>query len=214
MFNDSEHRHDFWRVMGRHHGGRGFGGFVAGFMGGRGLGGRSFRTGRKLASADLQLIILALLAEKPSHGYELIKSLEERSSGFYSPSPGMVYPALSYLEEIAYASVELEGAKKLYCITPEGRRHLEENRVTVEAILSELERIGSRMEYVRRVFADHEISDDETDDFAEDPAAPEELWIARRRLRMALHQKKHSSVAESRRIAAILKRATAEILRK
>ena len=60
--------------MGRH-GGHGFRGFVAGFMGGRGLAGGSFRTGRKLASADLQLLILALLAEKPSHGYELIKSL-------------------------------------------------------------------------------------------------------------------------------------------
>jgi DNA-binding PadR family transcriptional regulator len=213
MFNDYEYRHDFRHVMGRHHGGRGFGGFLAGFMGGRGLGGGSFRTGRKLASADLQLIMLALLAEKPSHGYELIKSLEERSSGFYSPSPGMVYPALSYLGEIGYASVEVEGAKKLYCITPEGRRHLEENRVAVEAILSGLERIGKRMEYVRRVFADHEVSG-ETDDFDDDSAAPEELWIARRRLRMALHQKRHSSVAESRRIAAILKRATAEILGK
>jgi DNA-binding PadR family transcriptional regulator len=213
MFNDYEFRHHFRHAMGRHRGGRGFGGFVAGFMGGRGLGGGSFRTGRKLASADLQLIILALLAEKPSHGYELIKSLEERSSGFYSPSPGMVYPALSYLEEIGYASVEVEGAKKLYCITPEGHRHLEENRVRVEAILSELERIGSRMDYVRRVFAD-EVSADETGDFDEDSAAPEELWIARRRLRMALRQKRHSSVAECRRIAAILKRATDEILRK
>src|SRR5208282_842328 len=109
MFNERERLHDFLHSIGRHHGGRGFGGFVAGFTGGRGLGGGSFRTGRKLSSADLQLIILALLAEKPSHGYELIKSLEERSSGFYSPSPGMVYPALSYLEEIGHASVEPEG---------------------------------------------------------------------------------------------------------
>lgn len=198
--------------MGRHHGGRGFGGFAAGFMGGRGLGGGSFRTGRKLASADLQLIILALLTEKPSHGYELIKSLEQRSSGFYSPSPGMVYPALSYLEEIGYAMVEAEGTKKLYSITAEGRRHLEENRVAVEATLSELERIGSRMEYVRRAFADQEASADETGDFDMASAAPEELWIARRRLRMALRQKRHCSMAEARRIAAILKHAAAEIL--
>jgi DNA-binding PadR family transcriptional regulator len=199
--------------MGRHHGGHGFGGFVAGFMGGRGLGGGSFRTGRKLAAADLQLIILALLAEKPSHGYELIKSLEERSRGFYSPSPGMVYPALSYLEEIGYAMVEAEGAKKLYRITAEGRHHLEENRDVVDAILSELERFGSRMEYVRRVFAGQEISD-ESDDFEPDSAASEELRVARRGLRMALHLKRHCSIAESRRVVAILRRATAEILRK
>jgi DNA-binding PadR family transcriptional regulator len=212
MFNEEQHY--LWHSMGRHHGGRGFGGFAAGFMGGRGMGAGSFRTGRKLASADLQLVILALLAEKPSHGYELIKSLEERSSSFYSPSPGMVYPALSYLEEIGYASAEVEGSKKLYSITSEGRRHLEENRVAAEAILSELERIGRRMEYVRRFFTDHEISAEETDDFDADSAAPEQLWIARRRLRMALHQKRHCSIAESRRIAVILSRATAEILRK
>jgi DNA-binding PadR family transcriptional regulator len=214
MFNEKHHLHDFWHGIGRHHGGRGSGGFFAGFMGGRGLGGGSFRTGRKLGSADLQLIILALLAEKPSHGYELIKSLEERSGGFYSPSPGMVYPALSYLEEIGYSMVEAEGTKKLYSITAEGRRHLEENRAAVEAILSELERIGSRMEYVRRAFADQDLSGDETDDFEQDSAASEDLWVARRRLRMALHQKRHCVTAEARRIAAILKRATAEILSK
>jgi DNA-binding PadR family transcriptional regulator len=212
MFNNHHDQYDFWHAMGRH-GGHGSRGFVAGFMGGRGLAGGSFRTGRKLASADLQLLILALLAEKPSHGYELIKSLEERSSGFYSPSPGMVYPALSYLEEIGYASVEAEGAKKLYSVTPEGRRYLEENRVAVEAILSELEKIGSRMEYMRRVFADHEAAD-ETDDFDGEPASPEELWIARRRLRMALHQKRHCSASEARRIAMILRRAAAEIVSK
>jgi len=198
--------------MGRHRGGHRFGGF-AGFMGGRGLGGGGFHSGGKLASADLQLIILALLAEKPSHGYELIKSLEERSSGFYTPSPGMIYPALSYLEEIGYTRVEAEGARKLYSITDEGRRHLEENRPAVEAMLSELERIGSRMEYVRRAFADREFAADETDRFDE-PAAPEELWVARGRLRRALHEKRHCSLSESQRIAAILRRATAEILRK
>jgi DNA-binding PadR family transcriptional regulator len=209
MFNNQDNPYDFWHTIGRH-GRHGFHGFVAGFMGGRGLGGASFRTGRKLGSADLQLLILALLAEKSSHGYELIKSLEERSSGFYSPSPGMVYPALNYLEEIGYAIVEPEGAKKLYSITPEGRRYLEENRAAVEAILSELERIGSRMEYVRRAFADQEGSAYETDDFDAD-SSPEELWIARRRLRMALRQKRHCSTAEARRIAAILRRAAAEI---
>ena len=84
--------------------------------------------GRKLASADLQLLILELLAEKPRHGYEIIKALDERSKGFYAPSPGMVYPALTYLEEIGHATVETEGARKLYHITELGRAHLEEHR--------------------------------------------------------------------------------------
>jgi DNA-binding PadR family transcriptional regulator len=197
-------------MMNRHRG-RGFGGF-AGFMGGRGFGGDSFRAGRKLASADLQLVILALLAEKPCHGYELIRALEERSSGFYTPSPGMVYPALSYLEEIGYATVEAEGAKKRYSITDEGRHYLEQNRVVAEGILAELERVGSKMEYVRRAFAHHDTATDEGDDL--EAGDSEELWLARHRLRMALHEKRGCSAAERRRIAAILKRATAEILHK
>ncbi len=68
-------------------------------MDGDGMGGRAFGMGRKLASVDLQLLILALLSDKPRHGYEIIKALDERSKGFYAPSPGMVYPALTYLEK-------------------------------------------------------------------------------------------------------------------
>ena len=85
----------------RHHGcarrahGSHFGGFGAAFVHGGGLGGRGFFGGRKLGSGDLQLLIMALLEERPRHGYEIIKALEETSKGFYVPSPGMVYPALA-----------------------------------------------------------------------------------------------------------------------
>src|ERR1700722_4068981 len=78
----------------RHGGGTGFGRFGDWFADGGQLGGHGFGMGRKLASVDLQLLILALLADKPCHGYEIIKALDERSKGFYVPSPGMVYPAL------------------------------------------------------------------------------------------------------------------------
>jgi len=104
-----------------HRQGRRFGSFSAGFVGGMGMGGGAFRAGRRLASGDLQLVLLALLAERASHGYELIKALQERSDGFYSPSPGMVYPALTWLEEMGYASVTCEGVKKLYSVTEAGR---------------------------------------------------------------------------------------------
>lgn len=63
-----------------------------------GIGFDSLNRGRELGSADLQLLLLALLAERPSHGYEPIKALDQRSSGDYEPSPGMVYPALTYSE--------------------------------------------------------------------------------------------------------------------
>src|SRR5215813_7540665 len=120
-----------YHFAGRH--GRRFGAFSAGFSGGMGMGGRAFRAGRRLAAGDLQLVLLALLAERPSHGYELIKALEERSGGFYSPSPGMIYPALTWLEEMGYASVAAEGAKKLYSITDAGRGYLKNNQDAADA---------------------------------------------------------------------------------
>src|SRR6201986_535832 len=106
-------------MRGEHRGRRGFGPFASGFADGTGMGGVGFRTGRKLGAADLQLVILSLLKEKARHGYEIIKALEELSGGFYVASPGMVYPALTFLEETGAASVETDGSKKLYRITPE-----------------------------------------------------------------------------------------------
>src|ERR1700727_3711422 len=119
--------HHLYHFIGRHHGRHGFAPFGRGFMEG-GMGGRGFGMGRKLASTDLQLLILKLLDEKPRYGYEIIKELEERSKGFYVPSPGMVYPALTYLEELGHAEVETDGSKKLYRITEAGAKYLAENR--------------------------------------------------------------------------------------
>src|SRR5271163_2102731 len=141
--------HRLHHFFGRHHGGHGFGHFGRGFMGGD-MGGRAFGMGRKLASVDLQLLILGLLAEKPRHGYEIIKALDERSKGFYVPSPGMVYPALPYLEEIGHATVEAEGSRKLYRITDAGKEHLESNRGSVDALFARFGRVGERMDRVRR----------------------------------------------------------------
>jgi len=188
---------------GRHSGFGGFGGFGAGMFGGRGLGGFDFRMGRKLASGELQLVLLALLAEQPSHGYELIKALEQRSEGFYAPSPGMVYPALTWLEEMGYATVEADGAKKLYRISDAGREYLAQNREAADAMLSTLERVGRKFKRVRDVFSGFE--DDE------DSAGYQDIWDARHALRAALREKRHASGEERQRIAAILREATAKI---
>jgi len=188
---------------GRHSGFGGFGGFGAGMFGGRGLGGFDFRMGRKLASGELQLVLLGLLAEQPSHGYELIKALEQRSEGFYAPSPGMVYPALTWLEEMGYATVEADGAKKLYRISDAGREYLAQNREAADAMLSTLERVGRKFKRVRDVFSGFE--DDE------DSAGYQDIWDARHALRAALREKRHASGEERQRIAAILREATAKI---
>ncbi|MFN8582235.1 MAG: PadR family transcriptional regulator [Gemmatimonadaceae bacterium] len=93
---------------------------------------------------DLKYVILKLLAEKPRHGYEIIKELEEQSGGAYAPSAGTVYPTLQLLEDLGYASVTLEeGGKKVYSITDEGRKHLEANKSTVEDVFDRISDIGS-----------------------------------------------------------------------
>ena len=182
--------------------GRRFGGFGGGFAGAMGMGGRAFRAGRRLASGDLRLVLLALLAERASHGYELIKALEERSGGFYSPSPGMVYPALTWLEEMGYASVAAEGAKKLYSITDSGRTYLSENREAADAMLRQLEYIGRKMRRVREIFGGFD-EDDETE--------AQGLGAAWRELRQALREKRGASGDEELRVVEILREAAARV---
>ena len=189
-------------AMGRHGGRHRFGRGGHGFFG---RGGDDFPGARRLSSQDLQLVILALLAEKPAHGYELIKIIEERSDGFYTPSPGVIYPALTYLEEVGHAGVEQDGGRKLYSITPQGEAYLAEQRATADAILQALSRIGRRMDEVREAFAG--VSDLDAD-------ASDELHRARHNLKRALRSRLGSDPAEARRIAAILDRAAAEILGK
>jgi DNA-binding PadR family transcriptional regulator len=109
------------------------GGFRHGMPGG---GGRLFDHG------DLRLVILRLIAEKPRYGYEIIKAIEEKLAGAYSPSPGVVYPTLTMLEELGYVVGASAGAKKLYSITDEGKAFLEANRPAVDAIFARIDEIG------------------------------------------------------------------------
>jgi DNA-binding PadR family transcriptional regulator len=100
-----------------------------GRRGGRRHGSRAFDYG------ELRLLVLALIAEQPRHGYELMKSIEERMAGTYSPSPGVIYPTLSWLEDMGYAEPQVEEAgRKRYCITPEGRAFLAANRAAADEL--------------------------------------------------------------------------------
>jgi len=198
--------HALWHAIGRHHehrGGRGgrFGGGPGGFGGD----GDGFPRGRKFSSDDLQLLLLSMIGTQPSHGYELIKALETRSNGFYSPSPGMVYPALTYLEELGYVTVQLEGNRKRYELSQTGRDYLAVNRERVELMLAKLSHIARKMDSVRRAFAGEEPVD-----ISEGGWLPE-LNEARRALKHALLLRDSAPAAEQRRIAEILMRAAQEI---
>ncbi len=151
MHGYCESRGGHWMAR-RHHRGR-FGGFGFGRhgMGGRdGMNPDDMRAGRMLAQGDLRLIALSFIAEAPRHGYEIIKLVEEKTADWYSPSPGIVYPTLTYLEEAGYVTATAEGSKKLYAITAEGRAYLEANRDVVEAVLDRLTALGERISRWRR----------------------------------------------------------------
>jgi DNA-binding PadR family transcriptional regulator len=112
--------------------------------------GRRGRRGRMFAQGELRLALLALIAETPRHGYELIKEIEEMTGGAYAPSPGAVYPTLQLLEdEGAIEEAEAEGAKKPFAATQQGRDELESRQDEVETLMRRLGRHGERTTTVR-----------------------------------------------------------------
>ncbi|WP_229256354.1 PadR family transcriptional regulator [Duganella lactea] len=121
------HRHSHHQPHGPHghphHGGG---------HGPRGRGPKMFDAGA------MRYVVLQLIAEKPRHGYEIIKELEQRSGGGYSPSPGAIYPLLSMLLDMGHVVASADGNKKLHTITPEGEAFLAENRQFVDAILARM----------------------------------------------------------------------------
>ena len=126
-FARGEGRHGFGR-----HGEAGFG---------QHAGGR--RGGRMFDHGELRLVVLALIAERPRYGYEIIKEIEDRLGGGYSPSPGVIYPTLTLLEELGHATVAEAGGKKHYTITPEGQAALAANQAAVDAALARMRDVGA-----------------------------------------------------------------------
>ena len=133
------HRHGLPRRGDRGHG---FGGRGPGGRHGRGEeGGR--RRQRMFDSGELRLVLLQLIADEPRHGYDLIRRIEELTGGAYAPSPGVIYPTLTLLDDMGHiAAHESEGAKKLFAITAEGQVELEANRDLVEALIARLAAVG------------------------------------------------------------------------
>lgn len=113
---------------------RGAGGFGGGRHGGEHAGRGGRRGGRLFDYGELRLLVLALIAQAPAHGYELIKTIEDRFGGAYTPSPGVIYPTLAWLEDMGYASVAAEGGRKSYAITDEGQAFLDANRDAADAL--------------------------------------------------------------------------------
>jgi DNA-binding PadR family transcriptional regulator len=179
--------------------------------------GPGMRAAKMLASGDLQLIMLMLLSERPRYGYEVIKALEQQSCGIYIPSPGMVYPALTYLEEVGFAAAAAQGSKKLYTLTEDGKAHLAENAEAANEVWQHLALVGRKLAHFQRQFAEDE---EVADHFASSPRdrnrgewqeMKAEFRAVRDDLKAAIHEKLDASMQEKKRILEILRHAIDEI---
>ena len=163
------------------------------FWGGRGRSrGGPFGGGRMFDQGHLKFVILRLLAEKPRLGYEIIKEIEDRFGGMYSPSPGTVYPTLTLLEDLGFAVARPEeGGKKIYEITDEGRAHLAENQPLIDDIFARIAEIA------RNIFGEPMM----------------EVHRAMKDVGAAIYTSKTSSrsAEQIKRIKEILERAASEI---
>jgi DNA-binding PadR family transcriptional regulator len=133
------HEHGF-RSHGRHgferFGGRGWGGFERGFG----------RRERLFDAGDLKIVILKLLSEQPSYGYQLMKTMEERLAGGYTPSAGVIYPTLTMLEEEGLAAATVENNKKVYSVTDEGKAFLKAKEARAEELFKRIDEAGKNFE--------------------------------------------------------------------
>ena len=125
-------RHGFERF-----GGRGWGGFERGF-------GR--RRERLFDAGDLKIVILKLLSEQPSYGYQLMKTMEDRLAGGYTPSAGVIYPTLTMLEEEGLAAATVENNKKVFSVTDEGRAYLRAKEARAEELFERIDEAGKNFE--------------------------------------------------------------------
>ncbi len=120
--------------------GRGWGGWDSDWGGGWGRRGRR----RMFDAGELRLVLLWLIANQPRHGYDLIRAIEEMTHGVYAPSPGVVYPTLTMLEDMGLIDAQqAEGSRKVFAVTDEGRAHLAEKEEEVELLLARLTDLGS-----------------------------------------------------------------------
>ncbi|MBI2852687.1 MAG: PadR family transcriptional regulator [Chloroflexi bacterium] len=98
------------------------------------------RRRRLFHRGDLKYVILEHLKDKPSHGYEIIRELQERFHRFYRPSPGSIYPTLQMLEEMGYLTASEQEGKRVYAITPTGSAFLEARKEHEETMKSQMDK--------------------------------------------------------------------------
>jgi len=127
---------------GRHGGPRGWSRGFGGGWGGMHPGREGGRGRRMFDGSELRLVLLKLIEEQPRHGYDLIREIEERSGGAYAPSPGVIYPTLTMLDDMGLVEAKAEGTRKAFAITEAGTAELKEKAAEVEALFQRLAELG------------------------------------------------------------------------
>ncbi|MFA7664930.1 MAG: PadR family transcriptional regulator [Burkholderiaceae bacterium] len=166
--------------------------------------GGQWMRGRKFNADELQAMLLWFMREAPAHGYELAKRFGELSHGYYTPSPGALYPALSQLEARGLARFELAGKRKIHRITAAGFEHLQADAERIELLFATLRHAAKKMLWLSHVNESEAAASDATGWLPE-------FVRARQALRRALASRGEPGHAEQRRLAAILQRAARDI---
>lgn len=165
---------------------------------------RLLTSGRKFNASELQLQLLWFLRDAPAHGYELARRFNDLSGGYYSPSPGALYPALGQLDEQGFARAELAGRRKNFRITAAGLEHLQHHAEQAQVLIEILKHAAKRMLWINLAGE------------SEEAAAKATGWLpefiqARKALRAALLARDDADHAAQRRIITVLQRATSDI---
>ena len=164
-------------------------------------------SGRKFNADELQLMLLGILADEPAHGYELIKRLKELSQGYYSPSPGVLYPALAKLESHDFADVEAKGRRKKYHLTQAGEQHLQAQQARAQELFATLQHAAKKMLWFKYATSNPADAERMT-------GWQPEYVAARQTLQRALLSFNDSCPQEQQRVAKILHMTAKEILNK
>ena len=167
--------------------------------------GSHLTSGRKFNAEELQRMLLWFLRDSPAHGYDLIKRLSDLSGGYYNPSPGVLYPALSQLEAAGFAQVESSGKRKNYQITPAGLEHLRLHTERIQPLLAILKHAAKKMLWMSHASESEAAAADATGWLPE-------FVEARKTLQTALLTQSEPNHTEQRRIITILQRAAHDIL--
>jgi DNA-binding PadR family transcriptional regulator len=160
--------------------------------------------GRKFSADELQLQLLWFLRESPGHGYQLIKRFRDLSGDYYSPSPGVLYPALAQLESQNFVEAKLNGRRKSYQITKAGLEQLRTYDEPARVLINTLRHAAKKMLWLKLANENESTASNATGWLPE-------FIAARQTLRIAMLGNSDPSHDEQRRIAEILLRAATEI---